>query len=165
MSRIPRSCPTVSHSDHDTCILVPAHQRVVTVLRTRLCNIRSARHEILVCVCARKLACDGCVHGLHDLEVGGEEDIEVALVNLELVRRSIQHVGKITYQRRGDRNHLPLVPRLHDRRIDTPNCLTQLVEVGADELVVGELGCEYVEELHQPCGDILWLAEIRAEWY
>ena len=30
-------------------------------------------------------ACDGRVHGLHDLEVGGEKDVEVALVDLVLV--------------------------------------------------------------------------------
>ena len=83
--QFPTSCrqPVSLHSDHDTRIFIPAHQRVVTVLGARLCDIRPACHEILMRVCARKFACDGGVHGLHDLEVGGEEDVEVALVDLQ----------------------------------------------------------------------------------
>jgi hypothetical protein len=30
----------------------------------------------------REAARDGCVHGFHDLEVGREQDVEVALVDL-----------------------------------------------------------------------------------
>lgn len=73
------------HGNHDTRVLVPGYQRVVPVLRARLGDISPARHELLVRVRARELACDGRVHGLHDLEVGGEEDVEVALVDLVLV--------------------------------------------------------------------------------
>ena len=83
------SCPLLLHSNHDTRILVPSHQRIIAVPRARLCDVRPACHEVLVCVCAREFARDGCVHGLHDLEVGGEEDVEVALVDLKPVSTCI----------------------------------------------------------------------------
>ena len=73
------------HGNHDARVLVPGDQRIVPVLRARLGDISPARHELLVRVCAGELPCDGRVHGLHDLEVGGEEDVEVALVDLVLV--------------------------------------------------------------------------------
>ena len=74
--------PTILHGDHDTGVLVPAHQRVVPVLCACLSDVRPASHEVLVGIRARELARDGRVHRLHDPEVSGEEDIEVALVDL-----------------------------------------------------------------------------------
>jgi hypothetical protein len=84
------SCPLLLHSDHDARVLVPGYQRVIAVPCARLCDIRPARHEVLVCICAREFTRDGCVHGLHDLEVGGEEDVEVALMNLVLVSTRLE---------------------------------------------------------------------------
>jgi hypothetical protein len=77
-----RPDPKYLHGDHDTCILVPAQQRIVAILRARLCNIRSACHEILMQICAREATGDCSVHGLHDIEVSGEEDVEVTLMDL-----------------------------------------------------------------------------------
>jgi hypothetical protein len=77
--RAPMSC---LHSDHDTCVLVPAQQRVVTILGARLCNICPARHEVLMCVRARETPCNSRVHWLHDLKVSREQDVKVTLVDL-----------------------------------------------------------------------------------
>lgn len=35
-------------------------------------------------VCTCKTASYGCVHGFHDVKVGGEEDVKVALVDLQM---------------------------------------------------------------------------------
>jgi hypothetical protein len=70
------------HCDHDTSVLVPAQQWIVPVLRAGLGDICSARHEILVQVCAGETSSDCGIHGFHDLEVSREQDVEVTLVNL-----------------------------------------------------------------------------------
>lgn len=82
------------------------------------------------------------------------------LVYSKEVRKDREH----PYQRCRDRNHSPLIPRLHDGRINALDRLAQLVEVAADELMIGELRCEDVEELHKPRGNVFWLTEVCAEW-
>lgn len=67
---------------HDTGILIPSQQRVLTTLRLRLFHIRPSLQELLVAQNSGELAGDGLIYLLHDLEVGWEEDVEVALVNL-----------------------------------------------------------------------------------
>lgn len=74
--------PVCLHRDHHTCILVPAQQRIVPVLRARFRNVRPACHKVLVQICSCEAAGDGSIHRFHDFEVGGEEDVEIALVNL-----------------------------------------------------------------------------------
>ena len=71
------------HCDHHAGILVPAYQRVLPILCLRLFNVRPSRHKVLVRVCTSRSAGDGSVHGFHNLEIGGEKDIKVALVDLE----------------------------------------------------------------------------------
>jgi hypothetical protein len=70
-------------SDHDTGVFIPAQEWIVSVLCTRLCDIRPAGHEILVQVCAREATRYSGVHRFHDFKVGGEENVEVALMDLE----------------------------------------------------------------------------------
>ena len=67
---------------HDTRILIPAQQWVVSVLGLRLLDVGSAVHEVFVRVRACELSCNACVHFFYDIEVGWEEDVEVALVDL-----------------------------------------------------------------------------------
>lgn len=72
-----------SNSDHDTGVLVPAQQRVVPILRTCFRKVCTAVHELLMQICSCKAPSYSHVHFLHDFEVGGEEDIKVALVDLQ----------------------------------------------------------------------------------
>lgn len=77
-----------SHSDHHTCVLVPAQQRVVSVFRARLRNVCPASHEVLVQIRTCEATGDCGIHRFHDLEVGGKEDVEVALVDLSFLLAS-----------------------------------------------------------------------------
>jgi hypothetical protein len=70
-------------SDHDTGVLIPAQERIIPIFRTCLCDIRPASQEILVQVCAREATCYSCVHRFHDFKVGGEENVKIALVDLQ----------------------------------------------------------------------------------
>lgn len=88
--------PSDLHSDHDAGVLVPTYQRVVAVLRARLRDVGPARHEVLVGIRARKLARDGCIHGLHNLKVGGEQNVEVALVDLVSLVCTVQKTSSCT---------------------------------------------------------------------
>jgi hypothetical protein len=76
--------PDLLHSDHDTGVLIPSQQRIIAVLRARFSNICSACHEILMQVRACKATRYSCVHRFHDFEVGREQDVEIALVDLSL---------------------------------------------------------------------------------
>lgn len=78
----PRQRPRVLHRDHKTSILIPVQQRILPAPRRRVLDVRPAIHEGLVVEHAGELARDGAVHVLHDLEVCGEEDVEVALLDL-----------------------------------------------------------------------------------
>ena len=71
----------------------------------------------------------------------------------------------ITYKRRGDRDHLSLVPSLHNWSVDAFDCVTKLMEITADQLVIWEFLVQRVEELHQSCGDVLRHAHVGAKWY
>lgn len=70
-----------------------------------------------------------------------------------------------THKRRRNRNHLPLVPRLNHRCIQTLYRIAQLVEVTANQLMIWELLIERVEELHQPCGYIFRLTQSSSPRY
>jgi hypothetical protein len=74
--------PPYLHRDHDAGVLVPAQQRVLSIPRLRLLDVRAPGHENFVRVGACETSGYGSIHGLDDFEVGGEEDVEVALVDL-----------------------------------------------------------------------------------
>lgn len=63
-------------------VLVPRQQRVLAAPRLRVLNVRPALHKVLMAHHRRQLARDGAVNVLDDIEVRGEEDVEVALVDL-----------------------------------------------------------------------------------
>jgi hypothetical protein len=65
----------------------------------------------------------------------------------------------VTYKRRRYRNHLPPVPRLHYRRIQSLHRIPQLMEITADQLVIWKFLVQHVEELHEPRGYIFWLTQ------
>jgi hypothetical protein len=57
-------------------------QRVFTAARLGILDVRPAPHEVAMGHDAREFAGDGAVDGLCDAEVGGEQYIKIALVNL-----------------------------------------------------------------------------------
>jgi hypothetical protein len=101
------------YSNHDTCVLVPAQQRIVAILCARLGNVCSACHKVLVQICACKTASYCSVHWFHDFKVSRKQNVEVALVDLSftLAVQLCRKDGR-AYKWRRDRNHLPLVPCL-----------------------------------------------------
>lgn len=74
---------------HNARIFVPAQHRVLPVPRLRVLQDRTHFQKLLLRHDPRLLARDGAVDVLHDLEVGGEQDIEVALVDLILYNESV----------------------------------------------------------------------------
>jgi hypothetical protein len=71
-----------SHGTENTGVLIPRQQRILAVPCLRILDVRPTLHEILVAGDGRQFARDGPVYVLDDVEVGGEEDVEVALVDL-----------------------------------------------------------------------------------
>jgi hypothetical protein len=73
------------YSSKNLCILVPGQQRILAAPRLRIAYIRPSLHEFLVAADERQFARDGAVEVFDDIEVGREEDVEVALVDLSQV--------------------------------------------------------------------------------
>ena len=72
-----------SDRDEDAGVAVVRQQGVLPAARLRVLDVGPALHEVAVGHDARQLARHGAVEGLGDAKVRGEEDVEVALVNLE----------------------------------------------------------------------------------
>lgn len=87
---------------------------------------------------------NGTIHVLHDGEIGGEQDIKVALL----------------HQRGADGNRLSFIAGLHDGSVDAAGGLRQRVEIRGDEAMGGELGGEDVEELHEAGGYVFGFGEV-----
>ena len=68
-----------------------------------------------------------------------------------------------THEGRADGYHLPLVPCLHHRRVDSLDGVAQSVKITANKPVVGELLVQHVKELHQACRYVLWRRERSSE--
>lgn len=115
---------------------------------------------------ARPFACHGAVDVIDDDEVGREEDVEVALMDLKDCQHELQvwkgrgeeilmrkrRIGRgeeTAYKRRRDRHRAPLVPRLHHRRIDAFDSIGQGVKITCHQPMQGEIGTENIEKLHQ----------------
>lgn len=65
-------------------IFVPEQQRVLPIPHLRIFNIRPAIHEIFMSCDLRQLARYGTIDIFEHIEIGREEYIEVALVNLQI---------------------------------------------------------------------------------
>jgi hypothetical protein len=79
-----------------------------------------------------EFAGDGSIHHFHNVEVGGEEDVEVALMYLFLLNTCFlgKEPGEGTYKRCANRHRPPLIPGLHNRRINPLNRIRpQLVKI------------------------------------
>lgn len=77
-----------SYSHHETGILVPVEQRVLSTFRLRILHIRPSIHESLMGLDGRELASNGSVHILHDFKVRWEENVEVSLLYLHIISMS-----------------------------------------------------------------------------
>src|ERR1700759_4698196 len=71
-------------SDHEAGVLVPVEQRVLAGLCLRILDVCPTAHKALVRLDLGEFASDRAVHVLHDLEVGGKQDVEVSLLYLYL---------------------------------------------------------------------------------
>lgn len=110
---------------------------------------------------------DGTIHVLDDVEVGGEEDIEVTLMNLSESISQAQdiRIAKVakTYKWSCHRHGSPLVSSLHHGRIQPRHCVWQGTEITCHKTMCGEVLIQHVEKLHQPRGDIFGQGELLAE--
>jgi hypothetical protein len=66
----------------NTSILIPPQERILPILCLRLFHIRPPPQELLMREDTREFAGNSSVHHFHNVEVGGEEDVEVALMYL-----------------------------------------------------------------------------------
>lgn len=71
------------HSHQHASILIPAQQRILSIPRLRILNVSPTVHELLVARDLRQLPSNSTIHILDDIEIRREEDIEVALVDLQ----------------------------------------------------------------------------------
>lgn len=68
--------------DEHIGILVPIEHWIFTISRFRILHICPSSEEVLMAAHTGQFACDSPIDIFHHLEVRGEEDIKVALVNL-----------------------------------------------------------------------------------
>jgi hypothetical protein len=71
-----------SYSSKNTSVLIPVQQRVLPILRFRLFDISPPPQELLMRQDSGELAGDSSIHQLHDVEVGGKQNVEIALMYL-----------------------------------------------------------------------------------
>lgn len=70
------------HSHQHTGILVPAQQRVLPISSLSVFNIGPAAHKVFMAHNLSQFSSDSTIHVFNNIEVSGEEDIEIPLVNL-----------------------------------------------------------------------------------
>lgn len=70
------------HRHQHAGILIPGQQRILPIPRLSILDIRPAVHKVLMAHDLCQLPRHGTIDVLNDVEVGWEEDIEVALLNL-----------------------------------------------------------------------------------
>lgn len=71
-----------SHSHQHTGILVPAQQRVLPIPSLCILNISPAAHEVFMAHNLCQFSSHGTIHVFDDIEVSGEEDVKIPLVDL-----------------------------------------------------------------------------------
>jgi len=74
--------PPTSNTHHNARVLIPPEHRILSAARLRIPDIGPAPQEFLMAHHACQLACDGAVDVFDDAEIGREEDVEVALLDL-----------------------------------------------------------------------------------
>jgi len=74
--------PPTSNTHHNARVLIPPEHRILSAARLRIPDVGPAPQEFLMAHHACQLACDGAVDVFDDAEIGREEDVEVALLDL-----------------------------------------------------------------------------------
>jgi len=113
----------ISDRNHEAGVVVKVDQRVLATSCFCFLDEGPAAHKVGVGSNPSQLARHDAVYGLHGGEVDREEYIEEALVD----------------QRSSHGDGLPLKPGLHDRRINAPDSVWKVVEVGHDKPVSWEV--------------------------
>ena len=67
---------------HDMGIRIPAQHGIFAISGLSVFDIGPALEKVSMAEDAGQLASDGAVDVFHDVEVGGEEDVEVALMDI-----------------------------------------------------------------------------------
>lgn len=70
------------HRNQNRRIPIPPNKRILPTHTPRILQISPFAQEILMCQNFGKFARDSAVHVFHDAEIGREEDVEVALLDL-----------------------------------------------------------------------------------
>lgn len=79
----PRALPSPTlYRSHDARVGIPAQQGVLTIAGLGVVDVGPVAEKIFLAENARQVARQGTVDVFHEGEVGGEEDVEVALLNL-----------------------------------------------------------------------------------
>lgn len=137
------------HRHQHAGILIPGQQRVLPITGLCVLNICPTMHKVLMTQYLGQFSSHSTVDIFNNVEVRWEEDIKIALMNLRAESAAIQRANVIdTYKWRRDRHHLPLVPSLHDRGIQTRDGVRQGIEITCHQAVGGEVLVEYIKELH-----------------
>ena len=105
---------------------------------------------------ARQLAGDGAVDIFYDGEVCGEEDVEVALLDLDkavsmnlwIILSEAVVMVVMAYVGSRNRHNTPLIPRLHNRRIIPLNSIRQCVKITSQKLMQRKVFPQDIEKLH-----------------
>lgn len=77
------------YSDHDTSIAIMRKQGILSAASLRIFDVRPLPHKVAMRCHSCEFSSDGTIDGFCDSEISGEEDIEVALVNLAVVVSSM----------------------------------------------------------------------------
>lgn len=145
-------------------------ERILSTSCLRILDIGPSAQKVPMGHDAGELPGDGTVNGFSDVEVCGEENVKVALVNLyysclviDLFFLLSKKAGLLTYKGSRDGHHFSLEPGLHDGSVETLDGLRERVEIRGNEAVGGEVLFQDVEELHQSGGDELGLGQVGGE--
>lgn len=80
------------HRHQHAGILVPAQQRILSIPRLGIFNVRPAVHKVLVARDLGQFSSHRAVDIFNDIKVSGEEDIKVSLVDLSDILANVQEI-------------------------------------------------------------------------
>lgn len=82
------------HCNQHARILVIRQKRIIATPSLRVFYIRPSTHKVSMRHDAREFTSNGAVHGLSDVEVCGEQNIKVPLVDLQTIINTVKACGE-----------------------------------------------------------------------